>query len=420
MYLTKKQRRIMQQKDVEVRWARARARIRRWRVNHSPSVSAIYPSYGSWSGGTVVMDQVSDSSRVTGAKIAGVAVANLTAVSPTMVRGTTGSRRRNPGDVVLQSAAGDFSSTFANGYQYFDPTDRNYSPSAAYVAPNYDDTPNHGRGTRAQAWMSTGGRRPAPGNIGGSPLFDGSTSQALVAHRARVDVVQVNDRRRCGGRLGRHQQQRHRDTTYGNNAIVVDFPTRSSDVSIYHAGAEPYTLPQIFGGTTSGLRSRKATLDITSSATRLARRDTHPRDRKKSENLQIRANGSSWTVRMRAARALSAGTRTGTIKLATRGYYAGGKINGTIRALVITGSAQSARVLDNSGGVGQYVSRTVDGCVDSRTCSRKRGRGPDRSHLCWASSCGSGRRLIIGGFNTEGLGMGWHIRLSRSPDERLF
>ena len=402
MYLTKKQRRIMQPKDVECAGLGLGLGFGGGGSTTPPSVSAIYPSYGSQSGGTVVWIQVSDSSRVTGAKIAGVAVASLTAVSPTMVRGTTGAHAVGLGDVVLQSAAGD-SAPLANGYQYFDPTDGNYSPSAAYVAPNYDDTPNH------EAWyasagvdVSTGGATPYPAASGGSPLFDGSTSQALVAAGPASTWYGVNDRHVVAVVDLVGISNNDTGNTYGNNAIVVD-SNAVVGLTIYRTGAGPYTYHAEIFEYDVGSAFRKATLDITSlcDASGASLATLIIEAKKSGGNLQIRANGGSWTVGD-ACGALNAGTRTGTIQVG-RGY-AGGKINGTIRALVITGSAQSAGY---STAVAEWGNRIPGGWV--RRLAYVLPTSPDEFHTRNAGHpilLGSGRRLIIGGFNTEGLA-GW-------------
>ena len=104
---------------------------------------------------------------------------------------------------------------------------------------------------------------------------------------------------------------------------------------------------------------------------------------------------------MRAG-ALNAGTRTGTIQLAVDTRAA--RSAGTIRALVITGSAQSAGYSTAVAG-GATTSR-VDGCVDFAYVLPT---SLDEFHTRNAGHpilLGSGRRLIIGGFNTEGLA-GW-------------
>lgn len=360
-----------------------------------PSVTAIYPSYGSQSGGTVVWIRVGDASRVTGATIGGVAVTGLTAASDTLVRGTTGAHAVALADVIVQSAAGD-SDPLVNGYQYFDPTDSNYSPTASYVAPNYDDCPNH------EAWykstgtsVTTGGATPYPAAIGGAPNFNGATSQALVAAGAASTWYGTGSRHVIAVIDLAGISNNDTGNVYGNNAIYVD-SNAVLGLTIYRTGPGPYTYWATLFEYDGAFRV--ASLNITSlcdaSGASLATMTIEAK--KESGTLKIRANGGSWTV----------GDACGTLSIATgtiqvgRGY-AGGRINGTIQAIVITPGAQSAGY---SAAAAEWGNRIPGGWVRRfvTTMPTSPNEFYTRNAAC-TFRLASGRLLIVGGFNTQGL-----------------
>lgn len=359
-----------------------------------PSASAIYPSYGSQSGGTVVWIETSDSSLVTGATIGGVAVTGLEAVSATMVRATTGAHAVGLADVVLQSAAGD-SAPLANGYQYFDPTDANYSPTASYVAPNYDDTLNSDYWYAGANGNLHCGTTPIPAANGGAPQFDGSTTASLQAPGAASAWYGTGDRHVVAVVDLDGIANDDTGNVYGNTAIYYD-SNAVLGLTIYRTGAGPYTywaeLYEYDGA------FRKAPLNITSlcNASGASLSTLVLEAKKESGVLKIRANGGAWATGD-ACGALS--ITNGALRVG-RGY-GGGHINGTIRAIVVTPSAQSAGY---SAAVAEWGTRIPGGWV-----RRLRATMPTSPNEFYTrnSPCthrlASGRQLIVGGFNGQGL-----------------
>lgn len=365
-------------------------------VPGAPELSAIYPGYGSQSGGTVVWIQTNDSSVVTGATIGGVAVAGLTAVSRTMLRGTTGAHAVGLGDVVLQSSYGN-SATLASGFQYFDPTDANYSPSTSYVAPNYDDY-----SARNYWYATTGvdlaGAAPIPAAVGGSAQWDGSTTAQISAAGPASTWYGIGDRHVAAVVDLAGISNTDTGNVYGNNAIYYD-SNAVVGLTIYRTGAGPYTyFAEIFEYDSA---FRKATLNITAlcNASGSSLSTLTIEAKKEGGSLKIRANGGAWTTGD-ACGDLNAGFRNGTIQVG-RGY-GGGRINGTIRALVITGSAQSAAY---SAAVAEWGANRVPGGWVRRLATTMP-TVPNEFYTRNASCTfrlASGRLLIAGGFNTQGL-----------------
>ena len=370
------------------------AKLHATAVAGAVAVTGIFPSYGSQSGGTVVWIQTDRPAAVTSATVGGVAVTGLTAVASNMWRGTTGAHAVGLGDVAVQTSDGQ-SLPLVGGFQYFDPTDSNYAPSAAYVAPNYDDTANN------DYWYaSTGvdlhcGTTPIPAATGGSPTFDGSTTALITAAGAAsswygtgarhvvavVDLVGISND----------------DTgnTYGNNAIYYDSDAVLG-LSIYRTGAGPYVYhAEIFEYDGA---FRKATLDISSlcNASGASLSTLTIEAKKESGTLKIRANGGSWTTGDSCG---ALAITTGAIRVG-RGY-GGGRINGTIRAIVITGSAQSAAY---SAQVAEWGNRVPGGWV-----RRLRSLMPTVPNEFYTRNApcthrlASGRLLIVGGFNGQAL-----------------
>lgn len=359
-----------------------------------PVVSGIFPSYGSESGGTVVWIQTTNAAIVTGATIGGVAVTGLEVVSPTMVRATTGAHAVGLANVVLQSLPGD-SAPLVDGFQYFDPTDANYSPSVAYVAPNYDDVLNNESFYPSAGTALVCGTTPIPTAVGGSPSWDGATTAQLHGSDPASTWYGTGDRHVVAVVSLAGIANDDTGNVYGNNAIFYD-SNAVLGLTIYRTGAGPYTYWAEIFEYDSGFR--KASLDISSlcDAVGGSLSTLVIEAKKESGILMIRANGGGW-ISGDACGALS--ITTGTLQMG-RGY-GGGRINGTVRALVVTPSAQSAGY---SAAVVEWGTRIPGGWV--RRLAYTMPTSPNEFYVR-NSPCtfrlASGRLLIVGGFNGQGL-----------------
>lgn len=140
--------------------------------------TAIAPTSGTESGGTVVQITVPSSTGITGAKVGGVALTSFSIVNATTVQGTTGVHATGAVDVVVSNIYGD-SPPLAGGYTYtaaWTPASLNL---AAWWKPSFTGTFPHA-GT-ASAGASGAGSRDllALGGAGTEPIagtaVDGKT-----------------------------------------------------------------------------------------------------------------------------------------------------------------------------------------------------------------------------------------------------
>lgn len=366
-----------------------------WRFTRSgvaapPSLAMVAPSWGSEDGGDTVWIRVTDSADVDSVTIGGVATTAFARASATCVRCVTGAHAVGLASVVVTGPGG--TDTLANGYLYFDPTDANYAPLASYVAPEYDDvgSPIDGLWTARTGANLMTGTSPYPAATGGAPTNDGTTTNRLAdAHAASVwygtgdrhavavvDLVDItND-----------------DTTnvYGNAAVYTDSDAYLG-LTLYRTGAGPYTYWATIFEYDGAFRT--ATMNITSLVSAGGAGTLVLEGKKTGGNLMIRANGGSWTTGD-ACGALS--NSTGTLNVG-RGY-GGGRIHGTIRALIMDDAARDATYSANAVSL---APRIPSGWVRRHTVGMP--TAPDNYITRSATmqfKLASGRLLLVGGFNS--------------------